>query len=231
MIDLRQGDCWELMKNIPDKSVDLILTDPPYEFKPGGFGGGQKEISKRKLKQDINNDLLHQQFDAVALMCEFKRILKKMNAVIFGTEKMMNKLMNYCEDNGYTYTLTIWNKTNPTPLCNNRYLNSIEFAIHIREKGVKIYGDYHTKSKVYTSVVNKKDKEKWKHPTIKPVELIEKYIINHSLENDTIFDCFMGSGTTGVACKNLNRNFIGIELDEKYFEIAKVRINNEEDLD
>ena len=151
-----------------------------------------------------------------------------MNVVVFGTEKMMNKLMNYCEDNGYTYTLTVWHKTNPTPLCNNRYLNSIEFAIHIREKGVKIYGSYHTKGKVYTSQVNKKDKDKYNHPTIKPLELVRKYIINHSLENDTVLDCFMGSGTTGVACKELNRNFIGIELDENYFNIAKSRIENTE---
>ena len=228
MIDLRWGDCLEVMKTIPDGSVDLVVTDPPYEFKPGGFGGGQKEISKRKLKQDINNNLFNQEFDTLTLMSEFKRILKKMNVVVFGTEKMMNKLMNYCEDNGYTYTLTVWHKTNPTPLCNNRYLNSIEFAIHIREKGVKIYGSYHTKGKVYTSQVNKKDKDKYNHPTIKPLELVRKYIINHSLENDTVLDCFMGSGTTGVACKELNRNFIGIELDENYFNIAKNRIENTE---
>lgn len=221
---LLQGDCLELMSNIPDKSVDLIVTDPPYEFKKGGFGGGVGEFAKRSLKQDIHNEKLHQTFDETTLMYEFERVLKKMNCVIFGTERMMNKLMNFCEEKGYTYTLTVWHKTNPTPLCNNRYLNSLEFAIHIRESGVKIYGDYHSKSKVYTSPVNKVDKDKWGHPTIKPLELIEKYIKNHSLENDVILDPFIGSGTTGVACLNTNRNFIGIELDPKYFAIAKDRI-------
>lgn len=141
---------------------------------------------------------------------------------------MMNKMMNWCNEKGYTFTLTVWNKTNPTPLCNNRYLNSIEFIIHIREKGVPIYGDYHSKHKVYTSAVNKADKEKYGHPTIKPIELIEKYVHNHSKEEDTILDCFMGSGSTGVACMNTNRNFIGFELDENYFEIAKNRIEEAE---
>ena len=149
-----------------------------------------------------------------------------MNCVIFGTERMMNKLMNFCEEKGYTYTLTVWHKTNPTPLCNNRYLNSIEFAIHIRERGVKIYGDYHSKSKVYTSTVNKQDKERYGHPTIKPIELIEKYIKNHSVEKDVVLDPFVGSGTTGVACVNTNRNFIGIEIDKEYFDIAENRIKD-----
>lgn len=68
------------------------------------------------------------------------------------------------------------------------------------------------------------DKKLYKHPTIKPLNIIENLVINSSNENDVVLDCFMGSGTTGVACKKLNRKFIGIEIDEKYFEIAKNRI-------
>ena len=79
---------------------------------------------------------------------------------------------------------------------------------------------------VYTSKVNKKDKSEFGHPTCKPVDLMEKFITNHSEEGFTILDPFMGSGSTGVAAKNLNRNFIGIELDQGYFDIAKNRIEN-----
>ena len=100
----------------------------------------------------------------------------------------------------------------------------MEFQIQIKSKDYKIGGNYKTKSKFYISSINKKDKELYNHPTIKPLDLVEKFIINHSNEEDIVLDPFMGSGTTGVACKNLNRNFIGIELDEKYFEIAKRRI-------
>ena len=220
---IKQGDCLELMKEIPSGSIDLVFTDPPYEFKKGGFGGGKKEISKRKLKEDINNDKLHQTFN-VEILEEFERVCKKVNFVIFGTEIIMNKVMNWCNERGYTYTLTVWNKTNPTPLCNNRYLNNIEFIIHVREKGVQIYGDYHSKQKVYTSPVNKADKDKYGHPTIKPLELVEKYIFNHSKTGNIILDPFIGSGTTAVATVKTGRHYIGFELDENYFNIAKDRI-------
>ena len=80
-------------------------------------------------------------------------------------------------------------------------------------------------SALFQAPINIKDKKLYNHPTIKPITIIEKLIRNSSNENDLILDCFMGSGTTGVACKNLNRNFIGIELSKEYFEIAKERIN------
>lgn len=79
---------------------------------------------------------------------------------------------------------------------------------------------------VYTSKVNKQDKSVFGHPTCKPVELMEKFIINHTMDGGSVIDPFMGSGTTGVACANLNRKFIGIEMDDKYFDIAKERILN-----
>ena len=227
MIKLLKGDCLiEMDKLIADGvKVDAIITDPPYEFKDGGFGGGVGEISKRSLKSDIDNEKLHQSLDMESLFEDYyKYLLKKVNVVSFCTERMLNKYVNYCEKNNYYYTVLVWNKTNPTPLCNNRYLNSIEFIIHIREKGVKILGNYHSKGKVYTSPVNKKDKKEFKHPTIKPIELIEKFLLNHTEENELVLDPFMGSGTTGVACKNLNRNFIGIEKDNNYFNIAEKRI-------
>jgi DNA modification methylase len=94
----------------------------------------------------------------------------------------------------------------------------------MREKGVKIFGNYHTKFTYYIDKVNIKDKKKYNHPTIKPIELIERHIINSSQEGDIVLDCFMGSGTTGVACANTNRKFIGIELDNNYFNIASKRI-------
>ena len=221
------GDCLEEMDKLikQDIKIDAIITDPPYEFKEGGFGGGVGEISKRSLKADIDNKKLHQCLDMESLFEDYyKYLLKKINVISFCTEKMLNKYINYCEKKNYYYTILVWNKTNPTPLCNNRYLNSIEFIIHIREKGVKILGDYHSKGKVFTSPVNKKDKKDFKHPTIKPIELIEKLIKNHTNENETVLDPFAGSGTTGVACKNLNRNFILIEKEQEYIEIIKERI-------
>ena len=127
--------------------------------------------------------------------------------------------------NNYNFDLLCWHKSNPVPTCNNKYLSDTEYLLFFRENGVKIFGSYATKKKYYVTPINKEDKNKYNHPTIKPLEIIKNLIINSSEENDTILDCFMGSGTTGVACKELNRNFIGIEIDKKYFDVAKKRID------
>lgn len=161
-------------------------------------------------------------------MNEVTRICKKVNCVVFGTDIMMYKLMNYCVKNKLLFTFTFWQKTNPPPFINNNYLKDVECILCIREKGCKMYGDYHSLSKVYTSSINKKDKALYKHPTVKPIPLLEKYIKNHTKENDVVLDMYMGSGSTGVACKNLNRNFIGIELDGNYFKIAEERMKEKQ---
>ena len=91
-----------------------------------------------------------------------------------------------------------------------------------------MYGDYHSLSKVYTSSVNKKDKEKYGHTTIKPLELVKKYLINHSKENDIVLDMYMGSGTTAVACRDMNRQFVGFEIDERYYNVCLQRLEEKE---
>ena len=103
-------------------------------------------------------------------------------------------------------------------------MTDTEFILFFREKGVKIYGEYETKFTFYVTPLNQKDKKQYGHPTIKPVKILQNLIVNSTLENGVVLDCFMGSGSTGVACVNTNRNFIGIELDEGYFNIAKKRI-------
>lgn len=228
MIDLRLGDCLEIMKDIPDKSIDLVVIDPPYDFMSKHYSFGKtyagagafgtlsrtyhKELDDSNIITGINEDVLK----------ELIRVQKKVNIYIWCSKEQILKYMNFFKD--YNIDLLTWHKTNPVPTCSNKYLSDTEYILFFREKGVKIYGTYATKKKYYVTPTNKEDKKLYKHPTIKPLEIIENLIINSSQENDTILDCFMGSGTTGVACKNLNRNFIGIELDEKYFNIAKERI-------
>lgn len=122
--------------------------------------------------------------------------------------------------------LLTWHKSNPVPTCNNKYLSDTEYLLFFREKGVPIFGEYKTKKKYYVMQTNKKDKELYNHPTVKPLEIIENLVINSSKENDVVLDCFMGSGTTGVACRKLGRNFIGIEIEKEYFKTALSRIVN-----
>lgn len=227
MIELYNENCYERIKLLDDNSVDLILTDPPYEFNPKNKGGG-KMYETRKYHTEILTRFGGHNLDIGIndnMLNEFKRVLKKMNLVIFINQYQFPQILNWCFENEYRYTITVWHKTNPIPATNNKYLDDLEYIIMIRENGVKMYGDYVTKSRVYTSSVNRNDKKLYNHPTIKPYDLIEKYVINHSVEGDIVFDPFMGSGTTGVVCKNLNRDFIGVEIDENYFEIAKKRMN------
>lgn len=157
---------------------------------------------------------------------ELVRIMKKINIYIWCNKNQLRQYIDYFEGIGATTDLLTWHKTNPVPTCNNKYLSDTEYLLYFRKDGVPMYGSYATKKKYYVTPTNKEDKKVYKHPTVKPLNIIENLIINSSLENDTVLDCFMGSGTTGVACVNTNRNFIGIEIDRTYFDIAKGRIEN-----
>ena len=224
MIDLRNGDCLEILKDIPDKSIDLVVIDPPYELETQRGGGFFREsnVKRRKYQDEIENMMIGISEQLLDILCNK---MKKVNMYIFCSRTQMLTLLKYAEKKQFSWNLLTWHKTNPIPTCNNKYLNDTEYIVFMREKGVSIFGSYHTKKSYFITSVNKKEKQLYGHPTIKPLDIIENLIINSSLENDTILDCFMGSGTTGVACKNLNRNFIGIEIDEQYYEIAKQRIN------
>ena len=226
MVDLRLGDCLELMKDIPDKSVDLVVIDPPYELETQRGGGFFRESNekRRKYQDEIKSMMIGISEQLLDILCNK---MKKVNMYIFCSRTQMLTLLNYANKNNFSWNLLTWHKTNPIPTCNNKYLNDTEYIVFMREKGVQVFGSYHTKKSYFITSVNKKEKQLYGHPTIKPLDIIENLIINSSQENDTILDCFMGSGTTGVACIKLNRNFIGIELDENYFNIAKERIEKE----
>jgi DNA modification methylase len=226
-IELHNGDCLEVMKNMPDKSVDCIITDPPYELETHG-GKGQSKFAKNRGISLLNKhiDFLSNGFDYDTVFNEFIRICKVPNFLIFCSNTQITTVMGWFEKKGLKSTLLVWHKTNACPLGNGKHISDVEFIVYVRGKGVTFNNDVPLKykSKVFTSsICGGKERV---HPTQKKVEHIQQYIELHTKENDTILDCFMGSGTTGVACKNTNRNFIGIELNENYFKIAQERLNN-----
>jgi site-specific DNA-methyltransferase (adenine-specific) len=212
------GDCLELMKQIPDKSIDCVITDPPYELTNGGSG-----ISCLKSIGKISNGLadIENGFDIGLAFSEFKRVLKTFNCFVFCSNKQVSKIMSWGEQNGYYTTCLVWHKYNATPFCNGVWKSDIEFIIHIREKGATFKGNAEVKSKVSTLPI---ETSKYGHPTEKPVKLISKYIQIGTNENDLILDPFLGSGTTAIACYDLKRRYIGIEKCESYYNIAKNRI-------
>lgn len=211
-------DCMEGLKLIDDNSIDLVIIDPPYLL----------NINNVKNLSNMNryaNDLLNLKdgFDLKVLDLLIQK-MKKINIYIYCSKRQVKDLLNYFSNKNCNHEILTWHKQNPSPLINNNYLPDTEYILFFREKGVKLYGNYHTKRKYYISLTNKVDKQKYKHPTIKPLELIEYHIENSSKEGDLLLDCFAGSGTTLVGAINKNRRYIGFEIDKNYYEIAKKRI-------
>jgi site-specific DNA-methyltransferase (adenine-specific) len=303
-IDLYHGDCLEVMKSIPDCSVDAIITDPPYgTMKGAALNGWNKEKTNWDCSLDIN------------LMFEECNRILKINAplILFSQEPYTSQLITKTHGNiPFSYRM-IWlkdhfanaliAKKSPVfyfedicvffkkydtkaehPLrnyaekilkhCNENKMiiykklghqgcdhffriNSTQFSLCTEITYMQLCNIYNINleswflpfsklveidnefSSIYKKTFNLPINKKYKsnvleykkdydgfHPTQKPVKLIEDLIYTYTNESETVLDFTMGSGTTGVACKNLNRNFIGIELDEQYFNIAKQRINN-----
>jgi site-specific DNA-methyltransferase (adenine-specific) len=249
-INLMKGDCLERMKEIPDKSVDMVLTDPPYGTT------ACKWDSVIPFKQ---------------MWTELKRVSKDNSAIaLFGSEPFSSALrMSNIKNFKYDW---YWYKNCPTGISLSRTqpMRCLE-AIHVFSIGRPPYFKQLMKSRISDRTLGKKNgkfshKRDYDnttgfkafvktsnpenillenvnprnvlefsvvprakgtlHPTQKPVALLEYLVKTYTIEGETVLDFTMGSGSTGVACKNLNRNFVGIERDDKYFEIAKARIEN-----
>lgn len=221
MIDLRRGDCLELLKDIPDKSINLIVTDPPYKFENQGGGFYAKNKSTKRVYLDSLKNINCCEFNPYEFLNILKPKLEKFYGYFFCNKTLIEDYIKFARDNKYKFDVLVMAKSNPIPSFNNHHLSDLEYIILIREKGT--YFSKHKEIDDFRKYYLTSCK-KGLHPAEKPVELLERFIKVSSKENDIVLDPFMGSGSTGVACKELNRNFIGIELDEKYFKIAKDRI-------
>lgn len=254
MIDLRQGDCLELLKNIPDNTIDLTVTSPPYD--------------NLRAYNDNIDQWCFEKFQKIAR--ELYRATKEGGVVVWivndatmdGSEtgSSFQQALFFKECGFCLHDTMIWQKISPFQH-KNRYIQSFEYmfvfskgarkhANLIRDRknkwgGTPVHGTARQRNgetKPYSDAQKSKsikeygarlniwdiapDKNnKTGHPAVFPVQLAQDHILTWSNAGDTVLDCFMGSGTTGVACINTGRRFIGIELDEQYFGIATERIN------
>jgi site-specific DNA-methyltransferase (adenine-specific) len=237
-IELLQGDCLEVMKDLPDGSIDLVLTDPPYG------------TTACKWDSVIPLEPMWEQL---------KRVTKKKGAIVLTASQPFTSALIMSNVNMFKYDW-IWVKTHATGHLNawRRPMRQHEdilvfsggsptYTPQIEDKPKQNQRPVPTRTKLSDcygmhklnahrcppdksmprSIVTFANRELGQHPTQKPVALMEYLIKTYTNEGETVLDFTMGSGTTGVACKNLNRNFIGIELDSEYFEIAKKRITEE----
>ena len=223
-IKLINGNCLDTLKNIPNESIDLIVTDPPYPTTSRGNAGN----SGGMLQKDINKKgrvFTHNNINCKEYAPEFYRLLKDGSHCYVMTNHInLIDMLNTFTDVGFHFIKSlIWNKGNK--IMGQYYMSQYEYILFFRKgKGKKINN---CGTSDILSIPNKKTKDKDGkniHDTEKPIELMEVLVNNSSQENELIIDPFMGVGSTGVACIKNNRNFIGIEIDENYFNIAKSRL-------
>ena len=230
------GDCTVEMQKIANDSVDLILTDPPYNL--GNFMINRStNLAKMRENFFANAGWDNLEFDEwVERMDSFfedaARIIKTGGSmIIFMSIIKVETIIKLAEKHGFYYKTTgIWHKLNPMPRnMNLHFVNSTEAWIYFTYK--KKTGTFNNGNKmihdfIETSVVSNGEKKAGKHPTQKPIALLEHFVKLLSNEGDLVVDPFMGSGSTGVVCKKLGRNFVGVEFDKEYYEIAQRRIED-----
>ena len=221
-VKLYKGDCLSILPTIESNSIDLIIIDPPYEQE--FHGGGQASRAKDYTVVKNKTDFMNNGFDYEKVFPELVRICKIPNIICFCSNKQITKLMTWFESNKLNPTITTWKKINACPLGNGKYISDIEFAIFARGKGApwnkKAPSQIKYKCKSYPFVSGKNKL----HPAEKPLNLIKEYVELHSLPEQIVLDCYMGSGTTGIAALELGRKFIGIEISQEHFNTAKERI-------
>lgn len=223
-IKLYNDNCLNVFKNIPNDSINLIVTDPPYRVMSRGSNGTSGGMFLKKINMEgkvfENNDISVKEYAP-----QFYRMLKNGSHLYVMTNHInLIEMLNTFTNAGFHFIKSlIWDKGNK--IMGQFYMSQFEYILFFRKgTGIKI-NDCGTGD--ILSIPNKKLKGisgENLHDTEKPVELFKVLIENSSKEGDVVMDPFMGIGGCGVACKNLNRKFIGIEIDDKYYNIAKKRI-------
>lgn len=209
-VTLWQGDCLELMKNIPDGSVDFVLTDIPYDT-VNRSSNGLRNLNKQAA------DILT--FDVLDFLDDVYRVSSNSICVFCGKEQF-STIYSYFANKKGTVRPVIWEKSNPSPMNGQHiYLSGVEMAVWFKKSGAKTF-NAHCKNTVFKHP-NGKSKL---HPTEKNHSLLKELILDNTNVGDVVFDPCMGSGSHGIVSLENGRNFIGIELDSGYFEIAKERI-------
>lgn len=252
MISLFNDDCLKILKDIPDESIDCVVTDCPYHIVSGGctndvvkigekprideqgnkFYSDNKHISLIGVLNDANLNTYakegklfkYNEIKFLEWLPEIYRVLKPgTHCYIMINPRNLKDLWQNAEDAGFVYqNLIVWDKGTHTP--NKYYLNAYELILMLRKGNARNINNMGTKNILrIPSIVRTKV-----HPTEKPVELMQVLIENSTNELDVVLDPFLGGGATGIAAKRTGRHFIGIEIDEKYFRIAEQRINENE---
>ena len=224
-------DCFDFIKKVEEKSVDLVLIDPPYNIsRETNFASGDetgRDVDRFRISMDFgewDSDFTH---DSIDILCkEFYRVLKYSGTlIIFYDLWKISYLKESLEKARFKQIRFIeWIKTNPVPINSkvNYLTNSREIALLGVKRGSPTFNSSYDNG-IYNYPICR-DKGRF-HPTQKPLKLIEELVLKHSNEGDLVLDCFSGSGTTALACMNNNRRFLGCEINEEYYNKSIERLN------
>ena len=225
-------DCLEEMDKLIEQwvKVDLIHIDPPYDVSVTNRGWSINKIKRFKHStKQVAEANINKWYDFHKFIKKAEQLQDKINIYIWCNKKQIPMYFEYFVwEKKCLFDILIWHKKNAIPSYNNKYLTDCEYCLYFKQPWAynkpQSYEDAKT---VYLWLINHKDKKKYNHPTIKPLDFVEKLIRNSCPKNWIVLDPFMWSWTTWVACKNLNRDFIWIEINKEYFNLAKQRILNE----
>lgn len=230
--DLKLGNCYELIKEVPDNSIDLIITDPPYKLGTCDGGGLFKPIEKdnpnNPYKRSDTNSIKKLKklgcadFNATEFLDLIKPKMKQFYGYFFCNKPLLPEYLNYAVKNNLLFEIIIYYKDNPIPARNNHYLPDTEYCVLLREAGTYFAKDAEFDD--YRKLYRVSSSGKKLHPAEKPVKMLERFVRVSCPKNGTILDCFMGSGSTGLAAVYNGCNFIGFEQDEEYYNLSNKRL-------
>ena len=226
MIDCFHADCMQMFRKINDSSVDLFISDVPYRTTSRGNAGNSGGMMQKKVNKQgkvfRNNDIKPETY-----LPEIYRVLKDgSHCYIMTNHTNLQKILNVATDVGFHFIKSlIWVKDNK--IMGQFYMSQFEYILFFRKgRGVKINNCGTSDVLMFPNKKLKDENGNNLHDTEKPVELMKVLVKNSSKEGDVVMDCFMGIGATGIACRELKRNFIGCEIDRTYYDIALRRIAN-----
>lgn len=219
-IKLYNDDCLNVLKTIPDNSIDLVVSDPPYRVISGGKPHKKGQPSGMLSKND-GKIFKYNDINPEIWIPEVYRVLKEGTQCYLMTNVLnMENYLRICRETGFgLHTILPCEKQNCTP--SRWYMKNCEFALFLRKGKAKSINNLGSKMiQKFNNIIGNKN-----HPCQKPVDMMKSWIENSSNEGDTVLDMFMGTGSTGVAAKELHRDFIGIEIDKEYYDIAEKDIH------
>jgi site-specific DNA-methyltransferase (adenine-specific) len=213
------ADILKVLPQIPDCTFDACILDVPYEQEAHGRGFASKRGIYKEMSEytSLENDWYSEE-----LMKEYVRICKFPNLFCFGCKRDVWSLLKYAEENGLFYDIIPVCKKAPAPFTNNNWLSN-EYAVHITDRKLGYTNEYNLKIP-YFIVGGQKTTG---HPNEKDLPMMKRIVANITPEGGFVFDGFMGSGTTALACQQLRRHFFGCEINKDYYEKALKRLDDE----